>query len=204
MTQRRVSNPLALAALACLAERPMHPYEIASTLRERHKDDAIKLNYGSLYSVIETLCRHALIVPKETIKEGKRPERTVFELTAAGHHELFDWLAELLAEPTKEYTGYGAGLSLLPVLPPEEAIALLTRRCEMLELGLAEARSVSEYTSGKKIARLFVIEREYATVLREAELKWTRALIAGIADGTLDGLVEWQGWYWQASQAPAD
>ena len=33
MTRRRVSNPLALAVLSCLAERPMHPYEISTTLR---------------------------------------------------------------------------------------------------------------------------------------------------------------------------
>jgi DNA-binding PadR family transcriptional regulator len=64
MTKRKVSNPLALAVLACLAERPMHPYEMASTMRERHKDDSIKLNYGSLYSVIELLCRNQFIEAK--------------------------------------------------------------------------------------------------------------------------------------------
>jgi DNA-binding PadR family transcriptional regulator len=30
-------NPLALAVLALLFERPMHPYEMAATLRQRHK-----------------------------------------------------------------------------------------------------------------------------------------------------------------------
>ena len=54
------SNPLALAVLACLIERPMHPYEMASTMRERHKDESIKLNYGSLYTVTEALQRHLL------------------------------------------------------------------------------------------------------------------------------------------------
>ncbi len=52
--KRKVSNPLALAVLACLFERPMHPYEMASTMRERHKDESIKLNYGSLYTVTES------------------------------------------------------------------------------------------------------------------------------------------------------
>ncbi len=62
MTKRKVSNPLALAVLACLWERPMHPYEMASTLRERGKDQSIKLNYGSLYTVVEGLQQHGLIV----------------------------------------------------------------------------------------------------------------------------------------------
>jgi DNA-binding PadR family transcriptional regulator len=195
MSARKVSNPLALAVLACLAERPMHPYEMASTLRERHKDDAIKLNYGSLYSVIEALCRHQFIVPKETIKDGKRPERTVFKLTESGSHEHSDWLSELLAEPTKEFTHFAAGLSLMPGLPPEEAAALLQRRCEMLELGLARARSVLGYTREKKLARLFVIDREYDAMLRQAELEWTRALVAEIASGKLEGMDEWRSWY---------
>ena len=49
MARRRVSNPLALAVLASLTERPMHPYEISTTLRQRAKEESIKLNYGSLY-----------------------------------------------------------------------------------------------------------------------------------------------------------
>jgi len=45
VTRRRVNNPLALAVLGCLAERPMHPYEISTTLRTRGKEKSIKLNY---------------------------------------------------------------------------------------------------------------------------------------------------------------
>ena len=55
MTRRRVSNPLALAVMCCLAERPMHPYEMAATLKHRHKHESIKLRYGTLYTVIELL-----------------------------------------------------------------------------------------------------------------------------------------------------
>ena len=38
--RRSISNPLALAVLACLHERPMHPYEMAGTLRERARSTA--------------------------------------------------------------------------------------------------------------------------------------------------------------------
>ena len=65
MTRRPVSNPLALAVLGCLAERPMHPYEISTTLRSRGKEQSIRLNYGSLYSVVESLQKHRLIVAQE-------------------------------------------------------------------------------------------------------------------------------------------
>ena len=92
MPRRKVSNPLALAVLACLAERPMHPYEMSTTMRERGKHESIKLNYGSLYSVVESLHKHGLIAPRETVKDGRRPERTVYEITRpAGWSSSTGW-----------------------------------------------------------------------------------------------------------------
>src|SRR5689334_3851052 len=128
MVRRRVGNPLALAVLSCLAERPMHPYEISSTLRERGKEQSIKLNYGSLYSVVESLQRHGLIVAQASTREGRRPERTVYAITPAGQDEFEDWLAELLSTPTREYLSLEAGLALMPGLPPDVVTRLLGNR----------------------------------------------------------------------------
>lgn len=69
--RRPVSSPLALAVLAQLAEGPMHPYEIAATLRSRGKEHSIKLNYGSLYTVVDNLAKHGLIEAVEARREGR-------------------------------------------------------------------------------------------------------------------------------------
>src|ERR1700746_11967 len=126
------ANPLALAVLALLFERPMHPYEMAATLKQRHKEDSIKLRYGSLYTVIDLLVDRGFIAPRETSRAGKRPERTTYELTDAGYDELRSWMQDLLRTPVKEYPQFTAGLSLLPVLAPEEAVALLRDRALQL------------------------------------------------------------------------
>lgn len=191
MTKRKVSNPLALAVLACLFERPMHPYEMATTLRERGKDQSIKLNYGSLYTVVEALQQHALIVAQETEREGRRPERTVYRLTDAGRMELVDWVSELLSTPMKEYTRFEAGLSLAGVLPPDDVARLLAQRCDRLELEISQGRSLLRLLSERGLRRLFVIENEYQLAMREAELNWTRQLLAQIASGELEGAAEW-------------
>jgi len=81
------SNPLALAVLACLYERPMHPYEVAQTLRSRAKHESIRLNYGSLYGVVELLEKRGFIRARETVREGRRPERTIYEITDDGARE---------------------------------------------------------------------------------------------------------------------
>ena len=39
MPARNRSNPLALAVMVCLAEQPRHPYEVATTLRQRNKHE---------------------------------------------------------------------------------------------------------------------------------------------------------------------
>jgi len=191
MSRRKVSNPLALAVLACLYEKPMHPYEIASTLRERHKDDSIKLNYGSLYSVVESLKGHGLIVEQQTARQGNRPERTVYEVTDAGRLELIDWLSELLCRPVKEFTRFEAGLSLVAVLPPKDVTGLLEERCRRLQMEIEQYRALRKLMVTQQIPRLFLIESEYRTTLREAELSWTRGLIADIASGTLEGMERW-------------
>jgi len=80
----RPTNPLALAVLALLFERPMHPYEMGATLKELHKEESIKLRYGSLYTVIDALIARRLIEAGETSRAGNRPERTVYTLTEAG------------------------------------------------------------------------------------------------------------------------
>lgn len=202
MPRRKVANPLALAVLACLYERPMHPYEMATTLRERHKDESIKLNYGSLYSVVESLKTHQLICEQETARAGHRPERTVYRLSDAGRLELVDWLSELLCLPEKEFTRFEAGLSLMPVLPPQDAVGLLEERCRRLEMEIGLHRASRDLVAGR-LPRLLAIESEYRTALREAELQWTRALIADINSGTLEGIELWRQWHTDASSGKA-
>src|SRR5262245_45142043 len=119
------ANPLALAVLTSLYERPMHPYEIAQTLRSRAKHESIRLNYGSLYSVVAALEKRGLITARETVREGRRPERTIYEITDAGKRELTDWLSELVSTPEKEYLQFEAALSLIAALPVDDALALL-------------------------------------------------------------------------------
>jgi DNA-binding PadR family transcriptional regulator len=177
------SNPLALAVLALLFERPMHPYEMGVILRQRHKAESIKLRYGSLYTVIELLLRRAFIAARETGREGRRPERTVYEITSAGCDELHDWMADLIAEPSKEYPQFEAALSLLPVLPPDEALALLQRRGERLEQNAAAITQQVESIAEKNIPPLFLIETEYRLALMQAEQHFVAELIRKIESG---------------------
>jgi len=191
---RSRNNPLALAVLACLYERPMHPYEVAQTLRSRAKHESVRLNYGSLYSLVETLEAKGLIRARETVREGRRPERTIYEITDAGEVELVDWLSDLVATPAKEYLQFEAALTFIPVLPPEDAVALLTQRVQALEMQLARQQGVRRSAEEQGLPRLFLLEDDFMAHLLEAELDWIRRLIKDIESGALDGLDHWKVW----------
>ena len=201
-TERRVSNPLALAVMALLFERPMHPYEMVSLMRERGKHESVRLRYSSLYSVVGALEREGLISPRETVREGRRPERTVYGITDAGRAEFLTWLRELLSEPVKEYTQFAAGLSFIAALPPDEAVGLLEERVRLLEEEIGEMRlGLEEAAERLGLPRLFLIESEHELVLREAELGWVRDLAGEIRAGTLGGIGGWRSFHSQPAAA---
>jgi DNA-binding PadR family transcriptional regulator len=194
-------NPLALAVLALVFERPMHPYEMAATLKHRQKHESIKLRYGTLYTVIDMLASRGLIRPKQTLRDGKRPERTVYALTPAGHDLLREWMRDLVAQPAKEFPQFEAALCLLPVLPPDEAVTLLRDRtvrlaghigqieaelARMSEMTLGEAvqpdQELPAPLLGQKFPAIFIVEGQYRLTLLKAELDFVNGLVRNITE----------------------
>jgi DNA-binding PadR family transcriptional regulator len=170
----------------------MHPYEMATLMRQRGKEESVKLNYGSLYTVVKALTKAGLIEPRETQREGRRPERTVYGLTELGHVELIDWLSEMLSTPAKEYPRFEGALSMIAALPPEDVASLLEDRCTRLELQLVQQRSVTQLMAQQQIPELFSLEADYAINQLQAELAWVRQLRERIASGELGGLDGWR------------
>ena len=192
--RRKVSNLLALSLLTLLMERPMYPYEMAAALRQRGKDQAIKINWGSLYTVVQNLEKYGFTEAVEVAREGRQPERTTYQITDAGRAELKDWLRELLSVPGREYTRFEAALGDCGVLPPDELVDLLQQRLEALEAGNAEHQAGLDALVAA-IPRLFLIESEYYLAQRRAEAEWVRALLKEFTDGTFPGIKAWQRYH---------
>lgn len=172
------ANPLALAVLALLAEGPAHPYELAAVMRQRHWQRSIKLNFGSLYSVVESLGHAGMIFPLERVPGAGRPDRTVYAITAAGRAEMRDWLTELLRTRRAEYPRFQAGLALLAHLPAGEAARLLQERAAGLDRDVAALHGELAVLR-QRLPRAVLLEAEYELTLAEAELAWLRDVLTG-------------------------
>ncbi len=134
----------------------------ADAAGQRAKQESVRLNYGSLYAVVESLEKNGFIKATGTVQEGKRPQRTIYAITDAGAIEMTDWLTELIGTPTKEYPAFMAGLSFLPALDPDDALAALQRRAEAPHReARLPARRACRRRRDAGLPRIFELETEY-------------------------------------------
>ncbi len=169
----------------------MHPYRMQRLIKDRGKDQVIKVEQrASLYQTISQLLRAGLIAFWETERPEGFPERTVYKLTDQGHETALNWLREMLSTPAQEFPEFPAAVSLLPLLTPEDALHQL----EIREARLTDqiARIDEELrTYAVSLPRLFLLESEYLRIMFEAELKWVRSVMADLRGGQLTWSDEW-------------
>ncbi|WP_405610896.1 PadR family transcriptional regulator [Streptomyces sp. NBC_00076] len=189
--RRKLSNPLALTVLTTLWQKPMHPYEIAQTMRQQGKDASTKINYGSLYTVVQNLQKHGFVEVTDVERQGNRPERTVYGITEAGREEMTEWLSDLVAVPVKEFPIFETALSLLGALPPDDVVRLLKERLDALEVQVAGGRGVLDKFR-ETLPRLFLVESEYQLHMAEAQAEWVRGLLEEIRTESLPGVAQWR------------
>ena len=191
-TRRKVGNLLGLAVLSSLARGPMHPYELSRTMRAHGDDRSVKFTHGSVYMVVAQLERAGFVTEHGTARESRRPERTLYALTDAGHRELGDWMRELVAQPRHEYPAFVTALSLIGALPPAEVTALLLRRLEALGRLRADAQAVTDEGLSAGLHPLFLVEEEYRIAQLDADAAFTLRFLDRI-----DGPDRWSE-AWQA------
>jgi DNA-binding PadR family transcriptional regulator len=178
-------TPTALVVLALLHEEPMHPYEMHQTLRIRHTDRVVKLKAGTLYHTVERLARHGLIATTETTRAGRRPERTVYEITDAGREVFAEQTIQMLGSPAEEYPEYPLALTLANDVPLEIAIAELERRCGELRRANELDEMGIERLERMDLPRAYWLDVTYQLAMRKAELAWTEGLLSDLRDGRL-------------------
>lgn len=174
-----------LTVLAMLSVRASHPYELHRFIVDTHKDYITGLP-RSLYHAVERLAKDELVAPLETSREGRRPERTVYEITDEGRDELSARLRGLIEEPDPDRRTFTAAISLIGCLPVVEAKRSLRTRAATVEGKIAgiEAHMRALVESG--LPEALMLEMECELALDRAELTWVRGVVERMEKGELD------------------
>lgn len=177
--------PIGVSVLALLAERPMHPYEMYQTLRERHEDVVMPVSVGSLYHAVSRLAEHGHVRPVATEQVGNRPERTTYEILESGLDAMRTRLYELLAAPTPLSAADHTGIGELHNLSPDSVTSALDARIAALDGQIAEHESLLADAHARNVDAIYLLYGAYATAQHHHEREWFAILRDRIQTGDL-------------------
>ncbi|MFD4429574.1 PadR family transcriptional regulator [Nocardia sp. NPDC058497] len=179
-------TPLAIAVLALLDERPMHPYEMYQLLIARREDLLVKVRPGSLYHAVARLAVDDMVWAEGTDREGNRPERTTYRIADAGREALRGRIADLLRTPVQEYPIFRIALAEAHTLPREQVVALLGERAEQVSQELTDIEAMIEWTRSNEVPRRYWLVLEYMRATVRADLDWIQQFAAELDSGALE------------------
>jgi DNA-binding PadR family transcriptional regulator len=174
-------TPLAFMVLAMLSEDDMHPYEILRLMRLRHDDRILTLTGGTVYHTVARLERAGLVAAAGTEREGNRPERTTYSLTADGDEVMRAWLRRELVRSDRP-TEFRVALSEAHTLERDEVVALLAERRAALAAEIAATRAGVAKAHDAGVPRQYLVEVDRSLALAAADLDWLDDFLGRLGD----------------------
>jgi DNA-binding PadR family transcriptional regulator len=158
----------------------MHGYEMFQTLVERHADRIVKVRPGSLYHVVDRLTEEKLIRRAAMARDGKRPERAIYEITDAGAEALGERVGQLIATPVHEFPQFVVALAEIDTLCEDAAANAVDDRVGALEARTAEIMALRDaaVTPGG-----YLVAFDYLLATMQAELSWLRGFAGSMRSG---------------------
>jgi DNA-binding PadR family transcriptional regulator len=180
------SSPLALTVLFMLMSGPIHPYEMQRRMKLWGKDQVVNVSQrATLYKTIERLRDAGLIAVRQTERDQRFPERTVYAVTDAGLRLGREWLIEMLSAPRNEFARFPAAVSFIFALTPEEALKVLERRATLLREELANLERNLTFSPGASPPHVTLLDGDYVRTMAAAELDWLATVIQDLRSGAL-------------------
>jgi DNA-binding PadR family transcriptional regulator len=155
--------------LALLAKEPSHGYQLRSRLQLALGPLAEVLNAGHVYVTLNRL-EKAGLVSSERVGQADRPDRKVYDLTAAGRERVREWLEDTSwpkpapAEFHLKLVAAAAGLG--------DPVRLVDAQRHALFDGLAAAQRAALAEANGSVAALLL---EGVVLRLQADLRWLEA-----------------------------
>jgi PadR family transcriptional regulator AphA len=167
--------------LALLKRGAMHGYEMARTAREEGIGDVCALEQSALYAYLNNLEARGLVSWREQ-RQGRRPPRKLYALTARGNEETDRWLREPVARMREVRREFLVKVHLLESVRSAEVVPLLQR--QLATCRLYRERIAEELRGASGFARLVALSKQSAA---EATIAWIEAYADELAQGGTPG-----------------
>ena len=159
-----------LLLLGFLRRENMHGYKLNEFI-ERDMAACTDLKKPTAYFLLDKMAKQGWISMKET-REGNRPPRRVYKVTAKGEAEYQKMLRENLAAFIETKFPGDIGLGFADDLDPNDVLPLLTERRTALIAKQDDLNAVPEHSGS---LQLIVSHQQFHL---EAELRWLDQVIA--------------------------
>jgi DNA-binding PadR family transcriptional regulator len=159
------------AVLAMLAKEPSHGYQLRTRLRQALGPLGEAMNDGQVYVTLTRLEKAGLVTAEPTAGRPERPDRKMYELTAAGQQRVAEWLAEV-SWPKPDLAEFHLKLIAAAAAGLADPLAIVdTQRRELLRrLRDAERAALAE-PAGSAAGLLL----EGIVLRLQADLRWLEA-----------------------------
>lgn len=172
-----------LVLLGLLRQRPLYGYEMKQIIEE-HMSDWTSIAFGSIYFALDKLAAEGFVENVGVEQAGKRPSRSVYQITQAGREEFLRLLRQGWQSVERQYFDVDIYLFFLADLPPDEVIGYLHQRRAALRGILERLQSHrAEQLENPEVPRLAAAIFDHTLVHTQAELAWTEDLLEKLSRG---------------------
>lgn len=172
-----------LVILGLLRKAPLYGYEIKQIIEE-HMSDWTSIAFGSIYFALDKMAEEGFVEKVSVEKEGKRPSRSVYQITQPGRAEFMRLLREGWQDVERQYYSLDVYLFFLDALPPEEILAFLRARQSVLKETLRHVESHrDEEMTNPEIPTVARAIFEHSIAHTRAELSWVTDVLEKMEKG---------------------
>jgi DNA-binding PadR family transcriptional regulator len=166
-----------LVILGLLSRRPLYGYEIKHII-EDHMGDWTDIKFGSIYFALSKLTEAGDLEIIAETRAGKRPAKTVYQITPKGKAEFFRLLKQLWSEPERTYYSFDIALFFMNNLDPAEVDQYLQNRIKTVAAQLDKLnRHRTEHSRNPEIPKQALSIMNHSYYHLEAEYKWLQELL---------------------------
>lgn len=173
-----------LAILGLLMESDSHPYELRQKMKEQGMQYYMKIQDGSLYYAMDQLRKDEYIEAVETLRDGNRPDKTIFRITDAGKQLFQELIKNEMKHTVKITHPVCAALAFAKYGDQEILSTQLEDQIQEMEKLASKMKNLHNHLISKAdCAQLHIIRSYYEHA--ETELRWLQSLRLDALEGRL-------------------